>query len=160
LPGNQINDLFRISRASIKLEQLLERAPTPGELAEVLELPEGKIADTLSKGLATVSVDAASNYDYEHSLLDILADKQAVCPEGGLMRDSLITDLMRVMGRLPEKQQTILKYAYGFDNYPVLTNDDIAYRIGLTTERVRQLRIKAITALRQFCVTNRMTDYF
>ena len=160
LPGNQIYDLTRVSKAAVKLEQVLERTPTLRELAETLELTEEKIADILYNGGMVVSVDVKSNTQSESSLLDTLVNRNSVSPTDQLFKDSLSTDLNRAINKLPEKQALILKYCYGIDGFPRLAQDDIAYKIGLTSERVRQLKCKGIERLRNLCMTGRMTDYF
>ena len=159
LPGNQIYDLTRVSKAAVKLEQVLERTPTLCELAETLELTEEKIADILYNGGMAVSVDVKSNKS-ELSLLDTLVNQNCGSPTDQLFKDSLSTDLIRAINKLPEKQASILKYSYGLDGFPQLAQDDIAYNIGLTSERVRQLKCKGIERLRTLCMTCRMTDYF
>ncbi len=160
LPGNQIYELTRVSKAIVKLEQRLERTPPLHELAETLDLPEAKIADILFNSGIAVSVDLKSNTEQETSLLDILVNRNSESPTGQLFKDSLSTDLSRVINKLPERQAVILKYCYGIDGFPQLTHDDIAIKVGLTSERVRQLRCKGIERLRALCMTCRMTDYF
>lgn len=160
LPGNQISDMNKVSKAILKLEQLLERMPTLLELAELLELSEEKVADVLGNAGISVSVDMQSHTHSELSLLDTLINENALSPSDQLFKDSLSTDLIRILNKLPEKQKMILKYFYGIDNYPQLSHDDIAYRVDLTPERVRQLKNKAVDALKKLCKRNRMEDYF
>ncbi|WEK18572.1 MAG: sigma-70 family RNA polymerase sigma factor [Candidatus Pedobacter colombiensis] len=160
LSGNQIYDMGRVSKASIKLEQMLERTPTLTELAEVLGLSEEKIADVLYNGGISVSVEVKSNAYSELSLLDTLVNTNSICPSAQLFKESLSKDLIRAIDTLPEKQRVVLKYCYGIDNFPELTHDDIAYKIGLTAERVRQLKCKGIESLKTICQLSCMTDYF
>ena len=159
LPGNQIYDLTRVSKAAVKLEQVLERTPTLSELAETLELSEEKIADILYNAGIAVSVDVKPD-THELSLLETLVNRNSASPTDQLFRDSLSTDLSRAVNKLPEKQALILKYCYGIDGFPQLAQDDIAHKIGLTGERVRQLRCKGIEHLRSLCLACRMTEYF
>lgn len=160
LPGNQIYDLTRISKATIRLEQELERTPTPAELAEELGLSEEKISEILYNGGSAVSVDVKLNSQSELSILDTLADQNSIGPTDQLFRDSLSKDLCRAVNKLPTKQGIILKYCFGIDGFPQLAHDDIAFKIKLTSERVRQLRCKGIENLKSICLTCRITDYF
>jgi len=160
LPGNQLNDMNKISKAIFKLEQVLERMPTTLELAELLELSEEKVVDVLSNAGIYVSVDVQSHTHSEISLLDTLINENALPPNSQLFKDSLATDMIRILNKLPIKQRKILKYFYGIDDYPQLSHDDIAARVGLTPERVRQLRNKGVSSLRKLCKRNRMEDYF
>lgn len=160
LPGNQIHDMNRISKITLKLEQELERAPALFEIAEALEVPERKIADVFSNTFVSVSVDVQNHTHTEMSLLDILINQDSLCPVDPLLRESFSTDLSRILNKLPEKQRRILKYFYGIDNYPQLTQEDIGFKVGLTAERVRQLRGKAIDTLVKLCKSDIMSDYF
>lgn len=160
LSGNQIYDMGRVSKASIKLEQMLEREPTLTELADTLQLSEEKIADVLYNSGVSVSVDVKSSPYTESTLLDTLINQNSTCPSAQLFKDSLTKDLVRAIDALPEKQKLVLKYCYGLDDFPELAHEDIASKIGLTAERVRQLRCKGIESLKAICKLNSMTDYF
>lgn len=159
LPGNQISNMNKVSKGISELEQVLERMPTLLELAELLELSEEKIADVLGNAGGSISIDMQSHTHTELSLLDVLINPNALSPGDQLWKDSLATDLARILSKLPKKQQLILKYFYGIDDYPQLSYEDIASRVSLTPERVRQLRNKAIDSLKKHCKTNRMQDY-
>ena len=160
LSGNQIYDMSRVSKASIKLEQMLEREPTLTELADALKLTEEKIADVLYHGGISVPVDMQTGPHTELTLLDTLINQNSTCPSAELFKDSLTKDLIRAIDALPEKQKLVLKYCYGLDDFPELAHEDIASKIGLTSERVRQLRCKGIESLKTICKLNSMTDYF
>lgn len=160
LPGNQISDMQKVSKAMIKLEQHLERMPTIAEIAEILELSEEKVTDILCSGSNAVSVDVPCGLSAETTLLDVLANQNSLNPINELYRDSLSTDMIRMLNRLPEKQEIIIKYFYGIGGFPQLSFDDIAFKVRLTPERVRQLRNKAIDTLKKFCEVNMMIEYF
>ncbi|MNJ87576.1 RNA polymerase sigma factor SigA [compost metagenome] len=160
LSGNQIYDMGRVSKATIKLEQMLEREPTLTELADALQLSEEKIADVLYNSGVSVSVDMKTSPYTESTLLDSLINQNSTCPSAQLFKDSLTKDLIRAIDALPEKQKLVLKYCYGLDDFPELAHEDIASKMGLTAERVRQLRCKGIESLKTICKLNNMTDYF
>lgn len=160
LPGNQISDMNRISKAALKLEQVLERMPALSELAELLELPEEKIAEVLSNAGGSVSVDTQSHPNIESSLLDTLINQNSLSPGDQLIKESLTIDLIRVLNRLPKKQHLILKYFYGIDSFPQLSYEDIGLRVKLTSERVRQLKHIAVETLKKLCEVNSTADYF
>lgn len=160
LPGNQINDMRKVAKASVKLEKGLERTPTINELAEILELPEEKIADILYNSGVAQSVDELSSTNMEVTLLDVLVNENALSPLNQLFIESLSTDMARVLNRLPLREQIIIKYYFGVDGYPQLSYEDIALRVDLTSERVRQLKNKAVGTLRNFFTANSMGDYF
>lgn len=160
LPGNQITDMRRVSKAMIKLEQVLERLPTIDELADMLGISQEKIADVLYSGGDCISMDMQCSSNSEVTFLDVLINQHSLSPTSQLFKDSLSTDMIRMLNRLPQKQQVILKYFYGLDSHPQLNYDDIAYRVNLTPERVRQLRNKAVDNLKGLAAVSRMGDYF
>lgn len=160
LPGNQINDLNKISKATLELEQLLERKPSITELSELLEISEEKIASILFNSGISISVDVQNDPDTQKSILDVLPNQNSLCPIERLFKESFATDLARILSKLPERQRMILKYCYGINDYPQLTYEDIAYKVGITAERVRQLRCKAIDSLKKLCEVNNMKGYF
>lgn len=160
LPGNQINDLNKISKATLELEQLLERKPSITELSELLEISEEKIASILFNSGISISVDVQNDPDTQKSILDVLPNQNSLCPAERLFKESFATDPARILSKLPERQRMILKYCYGINDYPQLTYEDIAYKVGITAERVRQLRCKAIDSLKKLCEVNNMKGYF
>lgn len=159
LPGNRLNDLRKIGKEAARLEQELERLPTLSELAEALEMPEEKIAEANEVSLPMGSLDMQFGDENDHSLLDIVADVNAFSPESMCMANSLVMDVQRMLGLLPFKEQEILKYSFGIDGYPELIIDDIAERLGLTKERIRQLRVKAIKFLQRERIISSLRDY-
>ena len=159
LPGNRLNDIQRMAKAATTLEQALERSPSVAELAEELEFAEERVADLFVISMATSSLDMQLGTEENTSLLDMLKDENSLCPDQGLMAGSLSTDVLRVLRTLPDKEQIIIKYAFGIDGYPELTAEDIAIRLKLGKERVRQLRCKAIESLKRSLVRNCVNDY-
>lgn len=159
LPGNQINDMAKVSKVMTELEQQFGRMPALFEIAEKLGLSEEKIAGIMGNGSVAISVDTPSHQYPEMSFMDTLINQNSLCPVKELFRESLAIDLIRMLNRLPVKQCQILKYWYGIDGYPQLNHNDIAFKVGLTAERVRQLKIKAIGTLGRLCKVNKTEDY-
>lgn len=161
LPGNQIANMNKVSKATNKLEQQLERPPSVSEIAELMELTEDKVAEIVSGSAVSISVDGRGDvFSEQRPLLDTLVNENALCPVDHLLKGSLTDDLIRMLNRLPQKQGMVLKYWYGIDGYSQRGYDEIALQIGLTSERVRQLRSKAIEALGRMCKVYKMAEYF
>lgn len=159
LPGNQILNMDKVSKAMFKLEQELQRLPALCEIAQLLEISEEKIADILSSGAVSISVEVQSTYT-KVALIETLTNENSLSPIDHLFKESLNIDLNRMLNKLPLKERIILKYWYGIDQYPQLVPDDIALKVGLTSERVRQLRSKALKTLARLSKFNRVADYF
>lgn len=147
LPLNQVGSLNKLNKAFAKFEQEYERTPTPEELAEMLELPKEKIADTLRVSGRHVSVDAPFADGEDNSLLDVLINNDSPVADRQLIKESLCTEIERALSTLTERERDIIRYFFGL-GCPEMTLEEIADRFGLTRERVRQIKEKAIRRLR------------
>ncbi|WP_316813766.1 RNA polymerase sigma factor RpoD/SigA [Pedobacter heparinus] len=159
LPGNRLNDIHNLTKAATRLEQLLERPASVGELAEELGFKEARVMELFTIGMATSSLDRQLGSEENNCLLDMLKDDNALCPERGLMTGSLSTDIVRILNKLPVKEQLVLKYTYGIDGYPELSSDDIAEHLKVTKERIRQLKTRAIERLKRDILSRCVKEY-
>lgn len=148
LPLNQIGALSKISKAFCKFEQQNERTPSSEELASLTEIPKDKLDEVLKISNRIVSVDAPFADEDEGSLLDVIANPNAPFADERLLRESLETEVSRSLSTLSKREQDILRYAYGL-SVQEKSLDEIAVMMGLTRERVRQIKEKAIRRLRQ-----------
>jgi RNA polymerase primary sigma factor len=147
LPLNQLGSLNKINRAFAKFEQEYERKPSPEELAEILELPADKVADTLRVSGRHVSVDAPFVDGEDNSLLDVLVNNDSPNADRALMMESLGKEIDRALETLSERETDIITQFFGI-GCQEMTLEEIAERFGLTRERVRQIKEKAIRRLR------------
>ena len=148
LPLNQVSAVNKISKAMTKFEQENERKPSPDELAELVnELPE-KINDSLRASDRHVSVDAPFVEGEENSLLDVMVNTDSPMADKALVKESLNTEIARALSMLNERERDIVEMSFGI-NHQEMTLEEIGERFGLTRERVRQIREKAIRKLRQ-----------
>ena len=148
LPLNQVSAVNKITKAMTKFEQEYERKPSADELAELVnELPE-KISDSLRASGRHVSVDAPFIEGEENSLLDVMVNTDSPMADKGLVSESLSTEIDRALGVLNEREKQIIERSFGNNNQPEMTLEEIGETFGLTRERVRQIREKAIRKLR------------
>ena len=148
LPLNQVSAVNKITKAMTKFEQEYERKPSADELAELVnELPE-KISDSLRASGRHVSVDAPFVEGEENSLLDVMTNPDSPMADKGLVSESLSTEIDRALGVLNEREKQIIERSFGINNQPEMTLEEIGETFGLTRERVRQIREKAIRKLR------------
>ncbi|MDR2448564.1 MAG: RNA polymerase sigma factor RpoD/SigA [Prevotellaceae bacterium] len=147
LPLNQVGSLNKINKALAKFEQEHERAPSSEELAAVLEIPREKISDTLRVSGRHVSVDAPFVDGEDNSLLDVLVNNDSPNADRGLINESLSREIDRALSTLTERERDIVKYFFGI-GAPEMTLEEIGEHFGLTRERVRQIKEKAIRRLR------------
>ena len=147
LPLNQVGSLNKINKAFSKFEQENERKPSPEELADALELPADKVADTLRVSGRHISVDAPFVEGEDNSLLDVLINNDSPNADRALMMESLSKEIERALATLTERESDIIRMFFGI-GCQEMTLEEIGERFGLTRERVRQIKEKAIRRLR------------
>ncbi len=147
LPLNQVGSLNKINKAFSKFEQEHERKPSPEELADSLELPADKVADTLRVSGRHISVDAPFVEGEDNSLLDVLINNDSPNADRSLMMESLAREIERALATLTERESDIIRMFFGI-GCQEMTLEEIGERFGLTRERVRQIKEKAIRRLR------------
>jgi RNA polymerase primary sigma factor len=149
LPLNRIGVISKIRKASARLTQQLDRKPNVDELAAELDLPVQKIRDALMHTARHVSMDAPFSEDDDNSLLDVLPDTDGHTPDETLVTDSLKIDIERALATLQDREAEIARLYFGIGREHPLTLEEIGQRFGLTRERVRQIKEKALRKLRQ-----------
>jgi len=148
LPLNKIGLLYKISKASRLLQQERADDPKPEEIAEQLDVPVSEVKETLMCGRSVRSLDATFKEEEDHSLLDILPDERQESPESQVMRGCLRGQIDSALCGLVGREAEILKLYFGLDGEEPMTLDQIGARFGLTRERVRQIKEKALHRLR------------
>lgn len=149
LPLNQVGSLNKLNKAFSKLEQEFEREPTEEELAQLLDLPEDKIKDSIMIAGRHVSMDAPLVQGEESTLYDVMVNSDSPKADLDLMKESLQTEIERTLDTLSEREKEIIKLYFGIGMNHGLTIDEIGEKFDLTRERVRQIKEKALKRLRQ-----------
>lgn len=147
LPLNQVGSLNKINKAFSKFEQENERKPTPDELAKELDISADKVSDTLRVSGRHISVDAPFVAGEENSLLDVLENVDLPHTDSILINESLSREIARALATLTERERDIIRYFFGI-SCQEMTLEEIGDKFGLTRERVRQIKEKAIRRLR------------
>jgi RNA polymerase primary sigma factor len=158
LPLNQVGSLNKINKAFSKFEQQHERTPTPEELAEALDLPKEKVSDTLRVSGRHVSVDAPFVDGEDNSLLDVLVNNDSPTADNVLINESLSREVDRALATLTERERDIIKLFFGIATQE-MTLEEIGEKFGLTRERVRQIKEKAIRRLRHTSRSKLLKSY-
>lgn len=158
LPLNQVGSLNKINKALARFEQEHERTPSPDELAELLDIPREKIADTMRVSGRHVSVDAPFVEGEDNSLLDVLPNTDSPNADRGLVNESLNKEIERALSTLTERERDIVKDFFGIGT-PEMTLEEIGEKFGLTRERVRQIKEKAIRRLKNTNRSKFLKDY-
>ena len=158
VPINQMGSANRIRKFINQFEQEHERYPSLSELTEHIDLPEEKIVEALAMATTQVSMDAPFTSNEEGSLLDVLPNKNAPSADDLLVAESLSTEVANALASLSEREQIIIKCFFGI-NQPEMSLEEIGERTGLTRERVRQIKEKAIIRLRKNSLSERLKSF-
>ena len=147
LPLNQVGAVNKINREANRFEQEFERRPSAEELSEKIDIPEEKIDDALHISGHHVSVDAPFVDGEDNSLLDVLVNDDAPMADRQLVMESLRAEISSALQMLNDRERKVIEAFYGI-NQPEMTLEEIGTKYGLTRERVRQIKEKAIRRLR------------
>jgi RNA polymerase primary sigma factor len=149
LPLNKVGSLNKINRAFSELEQEFEREPSSDELADLLDIPTEEVETTLGVAARHVSMDAPFVDGEDNSLLDVLENSSTPKTDKKLeYSESLRKEIERSLSTLTERQMDVIKLYFGIGIEHPMSLEDIGEKFGLTRERVRQIKDKAINKLR------------
>jgi len=149
VPLNRAGALYRIGKRSAALQQELGREPTIDEIAEGMDIPKDEVAKTLSISRSHLSLDAPLTPGEDNKLLDYLPDDQSPGPDDQTFERALTTSIGEVLGTLKKREAKILRLYFGLDSQEAMTLEQIGGLLGITRERVRQIKEKALARLRQ-----------
>lgn len=147
-PMNQVGLVNRISKAIAKFEQDNERRPSADELEELLDVPAEKIDGTSLTMGRSISVDAPFVDGEDNSLLDVMVNEDSPKADNALMAESLSKEIERALSILTDREREIIRMFFGIGCREA-TLEEIGDKFGLTRERVRQIKERAIRRLRQ-----------
>jgi RNA polymerase primary sigma factor len=148
VPLNRAGALHRIGKRSAMLLQELGREPTVEELADELDISEEEVRRTLSLSQTHLSLDAPLTPGEDNRLLDYLPDQFAPGPDDETYDRALLDTVAEALGTLKEREAKILRLYFGLDGHEPMTLEEIGSLLGITRERVRQIKEKALLRLR------------
>jgi RNA polymerase primary sigma factor len=149
LPLNQVGAVNKIYKFLSDFQQVYNREPTEKEISEELDISQKKITQVLKAASKHLSMDAPlTNEEDSNSLIDIMENDGIEPTDFGLNRESLLKEIDRALSTLPEREAIIIKHFFGV-NDEELSLREIGDKLGLTRERVRQLKERALRKLRK-----------
>jgi RNA polymerase nonessential primary-like sigma factor len=146
LPVHVVKELNVYLRASRKLAQNLDHAPTPEDIAEEVGKPVADVLKVLNYNERISSIDVPVA-DKERALVETIADDNSFTPEHQLEDENLVEVLNEWLEHLPDKQREVLVRRFGLLNHEEETLEQVGSEIGLTRERVRQIQVDALRRL-------------
>ena len=160
LPLNKVGSLNKINRAFAELEQEYEREPSTEEIAKILEISVEEIETTLGVAARHVSMDAPFVEGEDNSLLDVLENDNTPDTDKELeYNESLRGEIERSLSTLTQRQSAVIKLYFGIGIEHPMSLEDIGEKFGLTRERVRQIKDKAINKLRSTTRSKLLKNY-
>lgn len=148
IPLNKVTALNKIKKAGARLEQEYEREPSMEEIAKALDMREEEIKVTMEASGRHISTDNSISGKDDMTLIDVLENKESPRPDNTLMISSLHIEIKRALASLSPRESEAIILFYGIGLEHPLTLDEIGYKQGITRERVRQIKEKAIRKLR------------
>ncbi|MCF6184599.1 MAG: sigma-70 family RNA polymerase sigma factor [Bacteroidales bacterium] len=149
LPLNQVGAVNKIYRFFAEFQQIYNREPTNQEISEELNITTKKIDQVLKAAGKHMSMDAPLTSDSDSNRLVDIMENEGIDPSDNmLMKESLLKEIERALSTLPEREAIIIKHFFGV-NGEELSLREIGDKLGLTRERVRQLKERALRKLRK-----------
>jgi len=150
LPLNKITSINKVNKAFYQLLQRYQREPSIDEIANELEIAPKDVKKAMMETERAVSMDAPLDDDKKRNLYSLLIDgNSGQSPENSLLKESLKTELKRVLSTLPLRESEIIKQYYGIDLPHPFTLEEIGRHFELTRERVRQIKSRTMKVLKR-----------
>jgi RNA polymerase primary sigma factor len=159
VPLNRAGTLHRIGKRANTLLQELGREPTHEEIAEGMDITEEEVAKTMSISQTHLSLDAPLAPGEDNKLLDYLPDNLNPTPDEQTFEKALTESIEEALSHLKEREAKILRLYFGLDGTEPMTLEEIGSLLGITRERVRQIKEKALSRLRHVSRARALESY-
>lgn len=159
LPLNRVGALHKIGKVSSDLEQNFGREPSAEEIAEKLDMSSSEVTDTLKISSRHLSLDAPFQEGEDNRLLDVLEDEVQAAPDEDLFDEALQKEVVKALSTLTDRESEVIRLYFGIGREKPMTLEQIGTKFGLTRERVRQIKEKAIRRLRHSSRSRALAPY-
>ena len=159
LPLNRAEEFRRVNKVVRGLKQELGREPSTHEIAGRLSLDQKDVVAIMRMFAPHLSLDAPFSSGEEGRLLDVIEDTNIESPETPVLEKSLKEDVFWALNTLTDREATVIRYYFGINKDRSMTLDEIGKQFGLTRERVRQIKERAIRRLRHTSRSVRLHAY-
>jgi len=159
IPLNKVGLSSKVNKAAQHLEQDFEREPTAEEISEYLDMDIEEVSSTMNFNNRHLSIDSPIGEEGDGTMIDILENENVDAVDGESQKESMMYEIELALNSLPPKQQMVLKSLYGIGMDRPLGMEDIGEEMGLTRERVRQIRDQALITLRRHTNARRLKSF-
>ena len=159
LPLNRVGALHKIGKVSSDLEQNYGREPSAEEIASELDMSPTEVTDTLKISSRHLSLDAPFQEGEDNRLLDVLEDEVQAPPDEDLFDEALQKEIKKALTTLTDRESEVIRLYFGIGRDKPMTLEQIGHKFGLTRERVRQIKEKAIRRLRHSSRSRALSPY-
>lgn len=158
LPLNQIGYVSKVNHFYHDFMQKNNMAPTLDEVADALGMEKSKVNAALLTSGKHISMNAPLIDDEDSCLLDLLTNDDKGNADSSLISDSLKEEVHHALDLLPERESQVIRMYFGI-NTPELSLEEIGEKLNLSRERVRQIKEKALTLLRNAQIGSVLKEY-
>lgn len=159
LPLNKVGSLSKLNKIMIHFEQQHEREPSHDELAEIMNVTAKEITEMMKGAGKHLSMDAPIKENEEGTMIEFYQDSDSKPVDEDLAKESLKKDINRVLSTMNKRDADIVSCFFGVNGELPMNLDEIGQRFGLTRERVRQIKEKAIRRLRKLKSARTLRTY-
>jgi RNA polymerase primary sigma factor len=159
IPLNKVGLSSKVNKAAQQLEQNFEREPTAEEISEYLDMDLDEVSSTMNFNSRHLSIDSPIGEEGDGTMIDVLENENVDAVDGESQKESMMYEIELALNSLPAKQQLVLKSLYGIGMDRPLGMEDIGEEMGLTRERVRQIRDQALITLRRHANARRLKTF-
>lgn len=149
LPASLTQAIRNVGRARMRLTQILGRDPRLGELADETGLTVQQVRDVVLYEHNAISIDEPNNDEDDTTLVDTLISESVPSPEQMALEQGLRDAVELTLADLTTRETQILSLRYGIGRTSDMSTAEIAQELGISSNRVRQITVKALRRLRQ-----------
>jgi RNA polymerase primary sigma factor len=159
LPVHMGEAISQVKRASHKLQQTMQRDPSPEEIADVMGITAGKVRRTLEASMHPLSLEMPVGQEGEGRMGDFIEDDRMTTPVESAAQTMLREQIEEVLSKLPERERKIIQLRYGLKDGKYRTLEEVGVEFGITRERIRQIEAVALRKLRHPYLGKKLRGY-
>ncbi len=159
LPVHMGEAISQVKRTSHKLQQNMQRDPSPEEIADAMGISAGKVRRTLEASMHPLSLEMPVGQEGDGRMGDFIEDDRVATPAEAATQTMLREQIEEVLDKLPERERKIIQLRYGLNDGKYRTLEEVGVEFGITRERIRQIEAVALRKLRHPHLGKKLRGY-